>query len=60
MILRKVTCAVTVEVLSKDAIPAMLYEAASRIREECVMGQLCHDDGDSVTWSVQVGDENVV
>jgi hypothetical protein len=44
---------ITVDVLSMDSVPAMLYDTANRIKEEYVEGDLSADDGDKVRWETK-------
>ena len=43
---------VVVEVLSQDAIPALLLETVSHLQEESVEGTLVKADGDCVKWGI--------
>jgi len=46
----KITMTLKVEVLSMDAIPALLGDVANEIRQETVSGTLTKEDGDTASW----------
>ena len=48
---RKITVVFTAEVLSFDAVPAIMQRAILEIDNEVREGSLSMDDGDCVTWS---------
>lgn len=49
----KLYMTVKIEVLSIDAVPALLHEVAGIIRNGNTGGSLSKDDGDLVEWETQ-------
>lgn len=55
MKVRRITVTIEVQVLSIDAAPAMIRQAMDALEREATSGTLDMDDGDTVTWSTEVG-----
>jgi hypothetical protein len=53
MIAKKITFKVFIEVLSVDAVPALLQEVAQEVLRENTSGHLNKGDGDSSDWGYE-------
>mgnify|MGYP003458126704 CR=1 FL=1 len=49
----KFTVTITVEALSMDCLPALIYEVVENLQNENRTGSLLKDDGDYVTWGTK-------
>ena len=50
----KYTVTIVVEALSLDCVNGLVAQAVRQLDSEVVNGRLSHDDGDSVSWEVEM------